>query len=393
VSYTCRRMSIQRVLLPLLSILIALSLVLVPVQSTRAAADQAKVTSASELIQLVNQLRAVNGLPAYRVNNALMAAAQAHSDFQAETGNTSHTGKGGSRPRDRAVAYGYGSGAAVYVSENIATGTSLSAGEALGWWQGDSLHLNTMLSTSYRDAGAGVAEADGVVYYTLDVGYIAGEEGAPGQAQPPAAPHSQGGNQASSPAGTPVAVVMLVMAATPKADGSVIHEVQTGQALWNIAAIYQVSLSYLLTLNGLTENTLIYPGDKLLIRPPKATPTPGTSPTPARSASESATRKAAPTPLAAAQVITPPDSLAQAVDATQVAQAIPNATLGAGQTATDASRAVSQAIVSEGEAGDAGQDSDAARSPGIDPLLLLIAGLVVFGTLLLLVGSLMKRGG
>ena len=155
-SYTCRRMSIQRVLLPLLSILIALSLVLVPVQSTRAAADQAKVASASELIQLVNQLRAANSLPAYRVNNALMAAAQAHSDFQAETGTTSHTGKGGSRPRDRAVAYGYGGGATVYVSENIATGTSLSAGEALGWWQGDSLHLNTMLSTSYRDAGAGV---------------------------------------------------------------------------------------------------------------------------------------------------------------------------------------------------------------------------------------------
>ena len=392
-SYTCRRMLMRRIFLPLLFLLVVLTPVLATASAASVAAVQPKVASASELIQLVNQLRAAHGLPAYRVNNALMAAAQAHSDFQAETGTTSHTGKGGSRPRDRAMAYGYGGGSAVYVSENIATSTSLSAGEAVGWWQGDSLHLTTMLSSSYRDVGAGVAEADGVVYYTLDVGYIAGEEGAPGQAQPPAAPPSQGGNQASPPAGTPVAVVMPVMAATPKADGSVIHEVQTGQALWNIAAIYQVSLSYLLTLNGLTENTLIYPGDKLLIRPPKATPTPGISPTPARAATESAARKAAPTPLAAGQVTTPADSLVQAVDATQVAQAIPNATLGAGQTATDASRAVSQAIVSEGEAGDAGQDSDAARSPGIDPLLLLIAGMVVFGTLLLLVGSLMKRGG
>ena len=239
--------------------------------------------------------------------------------------------------------------------------------------------------------------ADGVVYYTLDVGYVAGEEGAPGQAQPPAAPPSQGGNQAAPPAGTPVAAVIPVVEATPREDGSVIHEVQAGQALWNIAAIYKISLSYLLTLNGLTENTLIYPGDKLLIRPPKATPTPGTSPTPARSASESATRKAAPTAQVANVATTAPGELAESADATQVAWAIPSATLGAGQTATTASKAVSQAIGSESEAGDAGLDRESATAAanwlGIDPLLLLIAALVVFGTLLLLVGSMMKRGG
>ena len=70
-----------------------------PPRLTRAAPNLARLESASELIQLVNQLRAANGLEPYRVNSALMAAAQAHSDYQAATGTTSHTGKGGSRPR------------------------------------------------------------------------------------------------------------------------------------------------------------------------------------------------------------------------------------------------------------------------------------------------------
>jgi len=133
-------------------------------RAVQASKIPARLASASEIIQYVNQLRAANGLPPYKVDSALMAAAQSHSDYQAATGITSHTGKGGSRPRDRAVAYGYGNGAAVYVSENIATGTNLSASEAVGWWQGDSLHLTTMLSSKYTDVGAGVAEANGVVY-------------------------------------------------------------------------------------------------------------------------------------------------------------------------------------------------------------------------------------
>ncbi len=132
-----------------------------------------------------------------------------------------------------------------------------------------------------------MAEADGIVYFTLDVGYIAGDE-----SSPPAAPPAQGDNPGSTPAsppGTPVAAVMPVVASTPLPDGSIIHEVQSGQALWSISAIYKVSLPYLLTLNGLSEDTLIYPGDKILVRPPRATPTPNISPTPPASDTHIAT--------------------------------------------------------------------------------------------------------
>ena len=86
----------------------------------------AKTDNAYDLIGAVNQLRQANGLPAYQVNGSLMAAAQAHSEYQASIGSITHTGAGGSNAKGRAIAAGYGDGATVYVSENIAGGNQMS---------------------------------------------------------------------------------------------------------------------------------------------------------------------------------------------------------------------------------------------------------------------------
>jgi uncharacterized protein YkwD len=48
-------------------------------------------------------------------------------------------------------------------------------------WLGDDPHIQTMLSPNYHEIGAGVAEADGFVYYTIDAAYVAG-----GSYSPPA---------------------------------------------------------------------------------------------------------------------------------------------------------------------------------------------------------------
>lgn len=80
--------------------------------------------------------------------------------------------------------------------------------------------------------------------------------------------------QASELPAVPVSI------ATPAADGSIVHVVQQGQTLWAVAAIYQIPLDDLLILNGLNQNSFVFPGDKLIIRPPY-TPTPTLSPTPA----------------------------------------------------------------------------------------------------------------
>ena len=232
--------------------------------------SSAQVGDAWQLIAEVNALRASYGLPAYEVNSALMAAAQSHSEYQASIGTWTHSGPGGSRPHDRAVAAGYGGGAQVYVSENVATGVDLSPSTTVyQMWQ-DAVHLETMISSNYRHIGAGVAVADdGWVYYTIDVGYIAGNPG--DGPQPTAVPTLPGG----TPAPTAIALVPITVA-TPRSDGAIIHVVQYGQFLENIANAYSISLQELLEKNYLNQDTVIFPGDKLLIKP---STTPDGSPT------------------------------------------------------------------------------------------------------------------
>ncbi len=164
--------------------LVLCTILLAGLPARRAAASvQAQKKSAgspSALIQAVNAVRSANGLAPFQVNSALMAAAQAHSEYQASIDSTSHTGRGGSDIKGRAMAAGYGGGANVSVIENVYGGMGATPQQAVSWWQGDGIHLETLLSTRHTEVGAGAAVSDsGVVYYTLDVGAISGS-GSPG---------------------------------------------------------------------------------------------------------------------------------------------------------------------------------------------------------------------
>lgn len=90
---------------------------------------------------------------------------------------------------------------------------------------------------------------------------------------------------------------MPVTAATSQPDGSIIHVIQQGQALWNIAAIYAIELSELLELNGLSANALIFPGDELLVKVAKLITTADTSlsPTAAEAGTDEESDKVIPT--------------------------------------------------------------------------------------------------
>jgi LysM repeat protein len=70
-----------------------------------------------------------------------------------------------------------------------------------------------------------------------------------------------------------------VKKATALPDGSVIHVVEQGQTLWTIAAIYGVPLKEILKLNKLTENSFVFPRDKVIVQP-SFTPAPTVSETP-----------------------------------------------------------------------------------------------------------------
>lgn len=101
---------------------------------------------------------------------------------------------------------------------------------------------------------------------------------------------------------------------TPRADGAIIHITGQGQSLIGIAEAYQVPLEEILQLNNLTLDSIIYPGEEILIRPgntatatlrptatqPSATPTASATratPTPRNSFTPKPTETATTTPL------------------------------------------------------------------------------------------------
>ncbi|HZU86500.1 MAG TPA: CAP domain-containing protein, partial [Anaerolineaceae bacterium] len=215
----------------------------------------------AELIAEINALRASNGLPALRVDPYLTASAQSHSQYQASIGTWTHTGAGGSTYSSRAIAAGYGGGSGVYVRENVAMTTSSGTTSYIVYtlWA-DAVHWNTMLNSSVVDIGVGVAESNGWYYYTMDVGAVNGQASAPTKAPPNP---SGDGSQAIQPTANPISAIIT---STPGEDGSVIHEVQSGQALWSIAVAYATTADAIKKLNAMTSD-IIYTGQKLVVQP------------------------------------------------------------------------------------------------------------------------------
>lgn len=281
------------------SLVFALAFSLVPGDSRAQPVQAPSIQSGSDLLAAVNSLRASNGLPAYNANSILMQIAQAQADYIAATGGAyGHTGPGGTSPKDRALAAGY---PATFFSENWQGGNGLSPAGAVSAWQGDAPHLNTMLSASLVDAGAGVSKNGSTVYYVLDAG-AQGSSTVPGE---------NPGTGTAVPLGTPKPSQFMVPVTvnTPGPDGLVYHEVAYGQTLWSIAIAYGTKIDQIKALNGLGDID-IYPGQKLLIlrgpTPVPATATALATGTPARATTTptaTATRESASptaTPMAAA---------------------------------------------------------------------------------------------
>lgn len=213
---------------------------------------------ASQVFQLVNQVRANYGLSGFTYNSQLAAAAQEQANWMAANGQYVHY-HGNSSPQTRADNAGY----AGYVSENIVGGTGLTAQQGVIWWQNSPVHFNTMISTRYTEAGVGVAAGLDQNFYVLVVGNPSDIPAAQRPVQPEAPP----------------AYVAPIVLAQPGEDGSIVHTVLSGQTLWAIAARYEVPIDTLLLYNNLKEDSFLQPGDKLLIRlgegqVPPPTPTP-----------------------------------------------------------------------------------------------------------------------
>jgi LysM repeat protein len=235
---------------------------------------RADTPTAGDLIEAVNALRVNNGLSAIPVDNALMSAAQTQADYLAVTcmqaSCNGHIGAGGTYARDRAAAAGYSIAAGMNVVEAWAgRGSSASISDVIYKTWADEDHMGVMLNVDAVAVGAGVSVSeDGFTYYVLDVGVDYGSGGS-------------GANVASTiPTTAVTAQVALVQVATPREDGAIVHIVGSGQALWNIAAAYGVTVDQIKDLNNL-KSDIITTGQELVVQlAPTATETPLPTETP-----------------------------------------------------------------------------------------------------------------
>jgi uncharacterized protein YkwD len=259
----------------LISILAFALLTAFPAQAAASRRSQG-ADSPYDLIDAVNALRASYGLPAFTTNATLMSVAQSHAEYMAATGIVSHTGAGGSSVTDRILAAGYplagDLSAGGFRSENITSGTEgRTVQDAVNQWTGDAPHLNTMISPNLTEIGAGVAVANGRVYFVIDCA----RPTTSGLPQSSSATSGEGSAVSGGEAPIPVVVV-----STPSESGAVLHEVLPGQTLWQIAIAYNVKINEIRALNNLTGDA-IYPGDTMLIKmeTPPATEIPASTPT------------------------------------------------------------------------------------------------------------------
>ncbi len=120
------------------------------------------------LLTQINNLRASLGLPAYRLNPQLSAAATLHSQYMVNTCDVSHTEANGSTPASRARAQGY---TGSWISENIYMGQLARAEDAWNFWINSPIHYQGLTHNVINEVGIGVAYGECGQGYTLLFGH------------------------------------------------------------------------------------------------------------------------------------------------------------------------------------------------------------------------------
>jgi len=108
-----------------------------------------------EVVRLINDFRAGNGLPALSGNPQLSRAARKHAEAMASRGELGHILEGDG-PGSRARAEGFTGP----VGENIAAGTSGPPRQFFDLWVDSSEHRANMLRADWGEIGAGFAHSE-----------------------------------------------------------------------------------------------------------------------------------------------------------------------------------------------------------------------------------------
>jgi len=125
----------------------------------------------SQVLNLINQARAANGLSTLTVNPMLTASAQAHSQDMACNNFIRHTGSDGSTEATRIAAQGYVSSRddeVIYAAFPDGGGDPASV---VNWWLNDASHRPVLLASDFTEFGGGyafVSTSGAGGYFTVD---------------------------------------------------------------------------------------------------------------------------------------------------------------------------------------------------------------------------------
>lgn len=229
----------------------------------------------SDLFARINSLRTSLGLAPYSRSTTLDVAARNQAQWMAQTGSISHTQDNGSTPRTRASAAGYPS---TWVSENIYGGTNASPDAAWNFWLNSPIHYRGMTSPNYVEIGIGTAGSDWGRAYVL----VFGNATSSWSPSTGGATSSGGGSGASGGGESAVAAPPSFVVGLD-AYGNIMHEIQPGDTLGDIALLYGYTwddLPTMLTLNALSEDDarVLEVGAVFLVPPSGGTYTPTPAP-------------------------------------------------------------------------------------------------------------------
>lgn len=233
------------------------------------------ITTPSQLIDAVNNLRIANGLAALTVHSALMQSAQSQADYMAAVGYSTHERPGGISFTQQLLSLGFPLAGDLslggFRAENViqSSGPLVWNGVPSGWQ--DSTHMNTMLSPNFTHIGAGISQGTGAYFYALDCAAATGSG------------LMQDGSTSlltSVPGGAQAGVsqfIVPVALSTANANGDVLHKVQYGQTLWSIAIEYGTTIKAIQALNNLGESLVVYQGQELVVLKGVTPPPPATA--------------------------------------------------------------------------------------------------------------------
>jgi uncharacterized protein YkwD len=121
----------------------------------------------NELLTLINNARAAQGLKALKMNASLRSAAREHSADMACHNFVSHIGSNGTTNLDRILAYGYNPS---WWGENIYKGWNTTPQQAFEWWMNSTPHYQNIMNPNYTHIGIGHAAVGVQNAYTLTFG-------------------------------------------------------------------------------------------------------------------------------------------------------------------------------------------------------------------------------